>query len=360
MKKILLLPTFFWLIGCANTIEQYADKKGSLLGIPNTESIAKDLEQRKDPLATLTAFRYMEDGYIHSYDNSRGLSSSPFVQDNITPECWMKFWDSGNYANTDDKCILERRNNSNHKKLEEFFDFKRFLPDNTWIKTYEDFEILDNFYTNLLTRSVYASEKYPDVCDEIWEPVNDLWRNLKSHKENTKEEKEAYSERYFQAKKECFYRIATTESARDEIDPDKIKERKRQQERQKEEQKQKERNKTYSAYEQCIKRANLCTDKYNKGCRRGFGYWYSSDQGVTYMVGTPWVHDIVRNGVIVKYKEEYLFLYTDKKYVNNEYISDDTYYEYVGPYEYKTTEGALRRIDAFKETDIPICKDPRA
>ena len=49
------------------------------------------------------------------------------------------------------------------------------------------------------------------------------------------------------------------------------------------------------------------------------------------------------------------FVYTNKDYINDSYISEKIYYEYVGKYEYETVMGDLRRVHAYKETNVPVC-----
>lgn len=60
---------------------------------------------------------------------------------------------------------------------------------------------------------------------------------------------------------------------------------------------------------------------------------------------------IMLDGVIVEERggtPKKWFLYTDKKYATDDYISSHAYYEYVGTYEYEKN-GELNRLHAFKE-----------
>jgi len=76
-----------------------------------------------------------------------------------------------------------------------------------------------------------------------------------------------------------------------------------------------------------------------KGCRLPF------------LRGT--VSDIASKGVLIG--NNHMFIYTNKQYVNGQRVDPEHYYEYAGTYEYRTTTGGTNRVDAFKETNIPLC-----
>ncbi len=90
-----------------------------------------------------------------------------------------------------------------------------------------------------------------------------------------------------------------------------------------------------------------------------FKQWCDDDnpQKGCWRTGSGFVYSFAKNGVIVDrgYRPEALwFLYTKKKYTQGEaiglYRGPFPIFEYVGTYEYKTTEGAINRIRAYKET----------
>lgn len=98
-------------------------------------------------------------------------------------------------------------------------------------------------------------------------------------------------------------------------------------------------------YKECINKANLCMTKiedgiydYKIGCREALGSAVAS---------------ITPKGVLLESKK---FVYTNKKYTSGSDIDSDKYYEYVGTYDYTSVIGTHERVRAFKETNIPVCR----
>ena len=95
---------------------------------------------------------------------------------------------------------------------------------------------------------------------------------------------------------------------------------------------------------ECKERVRFCyNNEYIKGCRTVLSGKVTgiSQKGVTLRAENAWGY--------------YWFLYTDKKYARGDSIDGSKYFEYVGTYEYVTTDGAIDRLHAYKETDIPVC-----
>ena len=99
------------------------------------------------------------------------------------------------------------------------------------------------------------------------------------------------------------------------------------------------------AYEKCIKSANLCVDDYKVGCKDNFSDYAR-------------VISVADNGVLVQGILEKAFVYTAIKYVTDSRVLNDKYYEYVGTYDYTAIDGSRQRVYAYKETNIPVCKEP--
>ena len=94
---------------------------------------------------------------------------------------------------------------------------------------------------------------------------------------------------------------------------------------------------------ECRQRIRYCdNNEYIKGCR-------------TILSGK--VTSVSKDGVTLRAENAfgyYWFLYTNKKYARGDKMDGTKYFEYVGTHEYITTDGALDRLHAYKETNIPV------
>lgn len=110
--------------------------------------------------------------------------------------------------------------------------------------------------------------------------------------------------------------------------------------------------KAYNPVEKCEEDANVC-------CGGPLGVFFTNgdcfrEKGCRVKM-YPVVSGINKDGVLTA--KNSMFIYTNQKYVNGQTLPSDYYYEYTGTYEYKTVKGSLNRVDAFKETKIPVCDD---
>ncbi len=88
---------------------------------------------------------YMSTGNFYPYLNEREIcySNDGFAEQNIDFACLQEWRQGEEYYNSDD-CIVFRRNI--HESRVGYFDYKRFLPDNTIVKTDDDFLALRKYY----------------------------------------------------------------------------------------------------------------------------------------------------------------------------------------------------------------------
>jgi antitoxin component YwqK of YwqJK toxin-antitoxin module len=108
----------------------------------------------------------------------------------------------------------------------------------------------------------------------------------------------------------------------------------------------------YNPVEKCEEQANVC-------CGGPLGVLFTNGEcfrkkGCRVKI-YPVVSGINKDGVLTA--KNSMFIYTNQKYVNGQSLPSNYYYEYTGTYEYKTVAGSLNRVDAFKQTKIPVCDD---
>lgn len=328
MKKILILIGVIGLSGCTydvmGGIEDFFDNcDRGCRKLEKDENIAKDLEEQRNAHTAYLTYKNLccdtEKGMIYAYSYGSGcIYPDAFVDKNTHVKCW--FSDYG-YSGFDadvyysDECVSERQNNPNSDIC--FFDYKRFLPNDTWIQTKSDFKA----FIDYLNEANY-SENASDGC---------TLNKVDYNKYRTQQEIAAYQKEQYDSFAHC---VATSQEIPKQIN--------RQKELEKQEQKEKElklaeQKKRYEEIKECEYKAS-------KDGKRELG-WFK-------------VYHIAPKGVIVSCYDcnSTLFIYTDKKYANGDYIDDAYYYETAGMYEYKTTDGAIKRLHAYKETTSPVCR----
>ena len=338
MKKILFLSLAYVLVGCVDatsskstfdpttyerlttgekTLEK-AFEAYDLLGGCEGSFCARFVQSNK-PLSDKVR-------YIQLFDKDTKLSAKDkycFAMD-----------ESCKYINNEDECILIRRELEDVVKAETVFNYKDYIPDNAKIGNCRHINQLKYAYKDSLQEcdrrreNKWITESELQICREsakskLYEIatsgilageyyINDGMGSLEEVERRYKwylesQEKEAKAKKVA-AQKQAKYK---------------------------------------KEHEECLKNANVCGETKTKGCRTTF-------------VGE--VLSVNNDGVLVSFTPcawcdtFYHFIYTTKKYLSGQAIPSNNYYEYVGPYEYTNALSQRRRVNAYKETNLPKCK----
>ena len=143
------------------------------VSVEQCNQYAEQLRNSDDVVQVLKA-------YIGYRDGARTSRNS----ESIERSCWNDFLrrQDVNYtcldkANTSDTCILYRRNHTEESELN-FFDFKRFLPSDSKIKTEADFKMaLDYYDTNTKACDKLAEktvQEKQDCRDRVYNDVREF------------------------------------------------------------------------------------------------------------------------------------------------------------------------------------------
>lgn len=132
----------------------------------NGQEMANQLEEKHDVIETIK--QYEKYKYRCYNGKTECISGEAFAINGTDFGCSDSSRDRDYYNS--DKCILFRRENGNSKT--DYFDYKRFLPKNTKIKTEEDFLKVVNYYN-------YAWED----CDNIKTSTEELTTQEKQEQE---------------------------------------------------------------------------------------------------------------------------------------------------------------------------------
>lgn len=183
--KYLLLGACVALCGCTSI--STALKQG--------EELANKLEIEKDVILTLDEYgSYIsaietynsrcrkdekeENGDIFArslglagFRTAQCYSNESLAEHNMHFGCWQEWREGSEYYNSDN-CIVFRRNM--HESKVGYYDYKRFLPDNTIIKTDDEFIILYHYYLTI------------NKCDKLEQATTDEKQKCKdSIRDNT-------------------------------------------------------------------------------------------------------------------------------------------------------------------------------
>lgn len=332
------------LSGC--DLEGYRLKLQAEQEAKEFENKVKEIEKAKDPYLAYKIFK--ENCLYHDFRRSddNGNYNVYLCSDELTKKAGKEEVCQKPYEKLvdSDECILWRRENNGKvtfsQTTETNFDYKRFLPDDTWIQTDADFIWFIENANLCSTRNGEDENRYKEIC-----PLSSGLEN----EELTSKEKEQRDENIKQAISQDIRNLAMSSEKGNR----RLKEEKEEAEQKaQEEEKKKE-------YEKCLKNANLCDNK--KGCRinLGDGTIYNSVIGIAYngvLVHIEYAGAVVLTFLTGKTINSNVFVYTDKKYTSDSSIDTDVYYEYVGTYDYTAIDGSRQRVNAYKETTIPICK----
>ena len=277
-------------------------------GSPSSASLAGvALLLLATPIAIPVSILSPEISFKDFVDEFRRFDYTVLAEPNVNLECvYSPYCDAEHSSSDSDVC---------------FFNYKKYLPE---ITNDAEFLVLAAKYKTL------TEQGFDSI--EIEQKLNiymngDLQKEISAREQKRIEAaKKAEQKRIEAAKKAEQKRIEAAKKAEQEL----------------------------AAYQQCRIRANLCKDNNVEGCRVEL-----SGQ----------VLSIHKKGVLVYKEAQYVyvfapvkvsdpqsfFVYTNKDYISDSYISEKNYYEYVGKFEYKTIRGDLRRVNAYKETNIPVC-----
>lgn len=191
MRKIVAITTILLCAGCT-TMKTYNER---------AQNFSNDLKNEKDPIQVIEAYKYeykcppknaersalqpilwvygfpfkltyeiidlfMDFGTTEQYQCAkRDLLMEP----DIKLECTTLLSEySGEYENKSDECILYRRSEKYHKSDVDYFDYKRFLGENSAIKTDADFLKLVERYNNIseCDKLSETTEAEKEACKE--------------------------------------------------------------------------------------------------------------------------------------------------------------------------------------------------
>ena len=218
-----------------------------------------------------------------------------------------------------DECIIYRRNHKKEDSKVNFFDYKRFLPKNSNIKTDEDFLHLFKIYNK--------NKEEEQAC------YNEIQSNTLSYYE--KQEKYKY----------CLKKDETIEKILKDYIYDGILKEKKQEKEQEIAQQKKEK----SYIEDC-KNAEKKAEEYMKSI---------PSEGFMILEYTH-VVDLAKDGVFVEgpYGGLRVFVYTkDTEYATGEsFRSNGVFYKQNGYYKYTTITGATNSVVAFVPTKYKVDK----
>ena len=168
MKKIFgLIP-----IICAGCTFLSSEQDGKMF--------ADNLEKSQDPVSVIETYLDIKDGCKDYYANRdivmignalKKEYKNQCIKQKATAESGVNFECLTSPADfSSDECILHRRNL--HETSVAFFDYKRFLPENSLIKTDDDFVRLIHFYQKFYTRC----DKFVDITTEERQDCKDTIR----------------------------------------------------------------------------------------------------------------------------------------------------------------------------------------
>ncbi len=191
MRKIAAITTILLCAGCT-TMKTYNEL---------AQNFSNDLKNEKDPIQVIEAYKYeykcppknanraeqqlilwfygfpfkltyeiidlfMNFGTTKQFQCAkRDLLMEP----DIKLECTILLSEySGEYENNSDECILYRRSEKYHKSDVEYFDYKRFLGENSIIKTDADFLKLVERYNKIseCNELIETTEAEKEACKE--------------------------------------------------------------------------------------------------------------------------------------------------------------------------------------------------
>lgn len=144
MKKYIILPIILMCAACVS-VEKITSE---------ANEFASQLETDKDPVKVIEAYKKYT-GLCH-WEYNRAPSQAECIRRDSMAEHGVDFVCVGlSTSYNDDKtynsdeCILYRRSEKYHKSDVGYFDYKRFLGENSAIKTDEDFLKLVERYNNI-------------------------------------------------------------------------------------------------------------------------------------------------------------------------------------------------------------------
>jgi len=177
MKKYILVSLCLTLIACTQ----------------NAQELVMELEKNRDVIQTLDAYKniytkcFFVNGQIHRSEYRHTSSYQPYrapkicydlvvntmYDQDIDLGCVRGTWEAmaGDHYYYSDKCENFRKNLPESKKGDKigYFDYKRFLPQNSQVKTQDEFLVLVEYYKNhdkeatikLATMKTKCSDLYP-------------------------------------------------------------------------------------------------------------------------------------------------------------------------------------------------------
>lgn len=372
MKKIMFLPTVCLLSGCIETTSTVDlavyDKLTSGEKTMEKAFLIHDLldgcvefNQNDNFNAPYLKYGYFEeDGKTLFYNRDFIYRFTPTNEQNEPRQPYVKLFDKDSsltdmdryclsmdenrkFVHNDDECILSRRNLLKNTTVltECVFNYETYIPDYAKIRDKKTFVALRGAYYGTIKDCETKRENKKITEAEYDECIT---------KANTKLDEivksgiidGGYAPRYLDgANLNEFLENDKQEQARiNLIETDYQNELK---EQKLAEQRNAKRKKERA---ECLKKITPCGKTKTKGCH-------------TELAGT--VESINNKGVLISLTPcpwcdtYYNFIYTTEKYLSNQAISGNHYYEYVGPYEYKNVLFETKRVNAYKETNLPVC-----
>ncbi len=249
-------------------------------------------------------------------------------------DCW--------YLNDNsDKCIVYRRNHKIEDSKVNFFDYKRFLPKDSNIKTDDDF----------LRLVKYKMDKDKEVksCDKVYED-NSL---------TSTERQKKYTQCMSDNKKNNIEGLLKSYIFEGGLEEEK------KQEQLKKELAQQRKTEYINDCDQAEKKADEANKKANKKLEK---YKKSINYDSLKYFNENEIVDIAKNGVFINYCKEHsiytlscidygrYFIYTkDTNYANGDiFRNGGVFYEQDGFYKYTTITGATNSVRAYRPTKIKI------
>lgn len=169
---------------CVPTMEQIKQHQQQNT-IAEADALELQLAQNKDVIQTLKTFLlefgdftdFGDHTMCHgdnyqaefSMENDLNDRQKVFAEPNVKYECFVG---SDGFTDSSDECILARRNT--HKSSVCYFNYKKYLPEITKIKTDSDFLYIANFYYQMLIKCHDMTEKTSDEIEQCKTDAGDF------------------------------------------------------------------------------------------------------------------------------------------------------------------------------------------
>lgn len=169
MKKSLILSMVLILAACETTV----------LFTKDAQDFANSLEAGKDPVEVIEAYDMYKNLCLEKYNYippvEKCIKRDALTESDIVIKCvdTHRYKDAHErQAYNSDECILYRRSEAFHKSEVDYFDYRRFLGEDSVIKNDEDFLKLKKYYYK-----IFECDQLPEATKSEKEACKEKRRN---------------------------------------------------------------------------------------------------------------------------------------------------------------------------------------